>query len=121
MHMKLMTCHHHLHLNLTRQGHTIPNKLEHAILVGVYILFAYLCVFLASTLTLAPEPVEETYVDLSDTEPEDTMGAATTTYPGKGENLCHYFITFCSCLAVALERYCLILSTLYAMFKPIQP
>src|SRR3954463_15005264 len=78
---------------------------------------AYLCAFLAGTRTLAPEPAEETYVELSDTEPEDTVGAATTTYPGKGENLCHYFITSCSCLAVALERCCLNLSTLYAMFK----
>src|SRR3954466_10627957 len=78
---------------------------------------AYLRVFLAGVCTLAPEPAEETYVELSDTEPEDTVGAATTTYPGKGENLCHYFITFCSCLVVALERCCLNLSTLYAMFK----
>src|SRR4051812_11989542 len=76
------------------------------------------CVFpLADVCTLAPEPAEETYVELSDTEPEDPVGSASTTYPGKGENLCHYFITFCSCLAVALERCCLILSTLYAMFK----
>src|SRR4051812_14446432 len=35
MHMKLMTCRHHLHLNLTRQGHVIPNKLEHTILACV--------------------------------------------------------------------------------------
>src|SRR4051812_1905177 len=83
-------------------------------------LFLLVC-FLAGTLTLAPEPAEETYVELSDTEPEDTEGAATTTYPGKGENLCHYFITLCSCLAVDLERCCLILSTLYAIFKPVQP
>src|SRR3954467_15110152 len=78
---------------------------------------AYLCVFLAGIRTLAPETAEETYVELSDTEPEDTVGSASTTLPGKGENLCHYFITFCSCLAVELERCCLILSTLYAMFK----
>jgi len=62
---------------------------------------AYLCAFLAGILTLAPETAEETYVELSDTEPEDTVGAASTTLPGKGENLCHYFITFCSCLALA--------------------
>src|SRR4051812_33277268 len=79
--------------------------------------FAYLCAFLAGIRTLAPETAEETYVELSDSEPEDTEGAASTTFPGKGKTLCHYFITFCSCLAVALERYCLILSTLYAMFK----
>src|ERR1043165_10193952 len=78
---------------------------------------AYLCVFLAGIRTLAPETAEETYVELSDTEPEDTVGSASTTLPGKGENLCHYLITFCSCLAVALERYFLILSTFYAMFK----
>ena len=46
---------------------------------------AYLCVSLAGILTLAPETAEETYVELSDTEPEDTVGAATTTLPGKGE------------------------------------
>ena len=34
---------------------------------------------------LAPETAEETYVELSDTEPEDTVFAATTTLPGKGE------------------------------------
>ena len=57
---------------------------------------AYLCVFLAGIFTLAPEADEETYVELSDTEPEGTVGAASTTLPGKGEKLCHYFITFCS-------------------------
>ena len=46
---------------------------------------AYLCAFLAGILTLAPDTAEETYVELSDTEPEDTVGAATTTLPGKGE------------------------------------
>src|SRR3954464_3204833 len=115
------SCRHHLHLNLTRQGHQISDKLVHDILCLSLHPFAYLCAFLAGNLTLAPEPTEETYVELSDTEPEDTVGAATTTYPGKGGNLCHYFITFCSCLVVDLKRCCLILSTLYAMFKPIQP
>ena len=46
---------------------------------------AYLCAFLAGTLTLAPETAEETYVELFDTEPQDTVGAASTTLPGKGE------------------------------------
>src|ERR1041384_6032592 len=114
--MELMTCRHHLHLNLTRQGHKLSDKLEHAIVV-CFAPIAYLCVFLPGIRTLAPETAEETYVELSDTEPEDPVGSASTTLPGKGENLCHYFITFCSCLAVALERYCLILSTLYTMFK----
>ena len=51
----------------------------------VFASIAYLCAFLAGTLTLAPETAEETYVELSDTKPEDTVGAATTTLPGKGE------------------------------------
>src|SRR3954469_15721203 len=85
MHMKLMTCRHHLHLNLTSQGHSINVKLEHVILACVCIpcLLVYLpCRY---PLTLALETAEETYVELSDTEPEDTEGASTTTYPGKGE------------------------------------
>src|ERR1043165_4823083 len=74
-------------------------------------------IFLAGILTLAPDTAEETFVEFPYTETEDPVGSATTTDPGKGEKLCHYFITFCSCLAVALERCCLILSTVYAMFK----
>src|SRR3954470_17384853 len=68
--------------------------------------------------TLAPEADEGTYVELSDTEPESTVGSASTTLPGKGEKLCHYFITFCSCLAVDLERCCLILSTYMPCLNP---
>ena len=34
---------------------------------------------------LAPETAEETFVEVSDIEPEDTVGAASTTFPGKGE------------------------------------
>ena len=79
-----MTCRHHLHLNLTRQGHTISNKLDHAILAYVCIHCLLVC-FPWRYLTLAPETAEETYVELSDTEPKDTVGAATTTLPGKGE------------------------------------
>ena len=51
----------------------------------VFAPIAYLSSFLAGILTLAPETAEETYVELSDTEPEDTVGAATTTLPAKGE------------------------------------
>src|SRR3954467_12720366 len=42
-HMKLGTCRHHLHLSLTRQGHTISNKLEHAILACVCTHFLLVC------------------------------------------------------------------------------
>ena len=66
----------------------------------VFAPIAYLCAFLPGILMLAPETTEETYVELTDTEPDDTVGAASTTLSGKGEKLCHYFITFCSCLAV---------------------
>ena len=79
-----MTCRHHLHLTLTRQGHNINVKLDHAILAGVCIHCLLVC-FPCRYLTLAPETAEETYVELSNTEPEDTVGAATTTLPGKGE------------------------------------
>jgi hypothetical protein len=102
--MILMTCRHHFHLNLTRQGHMIAFKPEHVIFVCVAPRCLLVC-FLAGIRTLAPDTAEETFVELSDTEPEDPVGSASTTLPGKGENLCHYFITFCSCLAVDLERF----------------
>ena len=79
-----MTCRHHLHLNLTRQGHIIPIKLEHAILACACIHCLLVC-FPCRYLTLAPDTAEETYVEISDTELEDLVGAATTTLPGKGE------------------------------------
>ena len=88
-----MTCRHHLHLNLLRQGHYIPCDLNMPYLVCCCTR-CLLESFLAVACTLAPETAEETYVELSDTEPEDTVGSASTTLPGKGENLCHYFITF---------------------------
>ena len=44
-----MTCRHHLHLNLTRQGHSMIVKLEHTILACVASI-AYLSAFLAGTL-----------------------------------------------------------------------
>ena len=79
-----MTCLHHLHLTLTRRGHIINAKPDHAILACVCIHCLLVC-FPCRYLMLAPETAEETYVELSDTEPEDTVGAATTTLPGKGE------------------------------------
>ena len=51
----------------------------------VFASIAYLSAFLAGILTLAPDSAEGTYVEISDTEPEDPVGAATTTLPGKGE------------------------------------
>ena len=36
---------------------------------------------------LEPEPAEETFVEISDTEPEDPVGTPMTTYPGKGRSI----------------------------------
>ena len=79
-----MRCRHHLHSKLTRQCHIINVNLIMPSLL-VFASIAYLCAFLDGTLTLAPETAEETYVELSDTEPEDTVGATMITLPGKGE------------------------------------
>ena len=46
---------------------------------------AYLCDFPCRYLMLEPESAEQTFVEISDTEPEETVGAASTTFPGKGE------------------------------------
>ena len=82
--MKLMTCRHHLHLNLTRYGHVMSMNLEHTILAcALHPLLA--CVLSLPVLTLAPDTAEETFVEISDTDPEDLVGAATTTFLGKGE------------------------------------
>ena len=79
-----MMCRHHLHLNLTRQGHNMIIKLEHTILACAWIHCLLVC-FPWRYFTLAPDTAEEMYVEISDTEPEDSVGAATTTLPGKGE------------------------------------
>ena len=63
----------------------MPVKLDHPIHSCASELVVYLCVFPCRYLTLAPETAEETYVEISDTEPEDPVGASSTTYPGKGE------------------------------------
>ena len=51
----------------------------------VLCIYCLLVCFPCRYLTLAPETAEETFVEISDTEPEDPMGAPTTTCPGKGE------------------------------------
>ena len=60
-------------------------KLDHPIHVCAFDSVAYLCASLCRYFTSAPETAEETYVEISDTEPEDPVGASSTTYPGKGE------------------------------------
>ena len=60
-------------------------KLDHSILACTFVLVAYLCAFPCRYLMLAPETAEETYVEISDTEPEDPVVASSTTYPCKGE------------------------------------
>ena len=79
-----MTCRHHLHLNLIRQGHIVSIKLEHTILACVmHPLLTW--VISLPVLYVSPDTAEETFVEISDIEPEDPVGAATTTLPGKGE------------------------------------
>ena len=43
------------------------------------------CVLTCRYHTLAPETAEETFMEISNTEPEDSVGAPTTTFPDKGE------------------------------------
>ena len=62
----------------------MPIKFEHTILACACIHFLFVC-FPCRYLTLAPDTAEETFVEISDTEPEDSVGAATTTLLGKGE------------------------------------
>ena len=62
----------------------MPVKLDHLIHACAFDLVVYLCAFPCQYLTLAPETAEETYVEISDTEPEDPVGASSTTYLGKG-------------------------------------
>src|SRR3954468_16456225 len=95
-------------------------KLEHTILACACILCLLVC-FPCRYVTLAPETAEETFVEISDTETEDPVGAATTTFPGKGRSVSlpyNFPLTLPSC---SIEC-CLILSTpSIACFKPIQP
>ena len=65
-------------------GHIMPIKLEHTILACACIHCLLVCLP-CRYLTLAPDTAEETFVEISDTEPEDSVGAPTTTLPGKGE------------------------------------
>ena len=57
--------------------------------------------FLCRYRTLAPETVEETYVEIYDTELEDPASASLMTYPGKGETYMTLYIFQPTCLAVA--------------------
>ena len=88
-----MTCRRHLHLNLTRQGHIIPIKLEHTILACACI-HCLLVRFPCRYLTLAPETTEETFVEISDNEPEDPGGCTYDYLCRQGGDLYHYLITF---------------------------
>ena len=63
----------------------MPVKLDSPIHACASEIVVYLCAFPCRYLTLAPKTAEETYVEISDTEPEDPVGAPTTTFPGKGE------------------------------------
>ena len=59
-------------------------KPDHPIRACAFDIAIYLCAFPCRYLTLAPETAEETYMEISDSEPEDRAGASSRTYPGKG-------------------------------------
>src|SRR3954462_7978866 len=72
--------------------------------------------------TLEPEVAEETYVEISDTEPEDPVGASSTTYPGKGEiYITHYVALILHYLSCSLECCFDPIHFTYATIKPKQP
>ena len=59
-------------------------KLDHTIFACALHPLLTCVPFPCRYFTLAPETAEETYVEISETEPEDPAGASSTTYPGKG-------------------------------------
>src|SRR3954469_2845039 len=65
----------------------MPVKLDHSIHVCAFDLVVYLCAFLCRYLTLAPETIEETFVEISDTEPEDPVGAPTLLIQARGRSI----------------------------------
>ena len=75
-------------------------KLDHPIHACAFDPVVYLCDFPCRYLTLAPETAEETYVEISDTEPEDLADASSTTYPGKGETYITLYSFQPACLAI---------------------
>ena len=53
---------------------------------------------------VAPETAKETFVEIFDTEPEDPVGAPTTTYPGKGRYIPLPYNFPATLLSCSLER-----------------
>ena len=108
--MKLMTCRHHLHLNLTRQGHIMSTKLDHVILACA------LHPFLTCVLPL-PVPYVSTWDRRGDVRGDfrhrarGSSGCSYDYFSRQGGDLplpYNFPLTLPSC---NLER-CLILSTL---------
>ena len=56
--------------------------------------------FLCRYLTLAPEPAEETYMEISDTEPEDPASDSSMTYLDKADTNIILYSFQLACLAV---------------------
>src|SRR3954468_15254030 len=77
---------------------------------------AYLCVFLAGVLTLAPDAAEETYVELSDTEPRIPWVLLRLPIQARGRSvsLLYNFLLLPSC---SLRTLLIDPIHLYAMFK----
>ena len=79
----------------------MSDKFDHPIHDCAFDPVVYSCAFPCRYLTLAPETAEETYVEISDTEPEDPVGDSSTTYPGKRETYITLYSFQPTCLAVA--------------------
>src|SRR3954468_9861289 len=96
----------------------MPVKLDHLIHACAFDLVVYLCAFPCRCLTLAPETAEETYVEISDTELEDPVGASSTTYPGKGETYITLYSLQPAMLSCGLERLHDPIHLTFASIKP---
>ena len=79
----------------------MPIKLDQSILACALFPIAYLCAFPCWYLTLAPETAEETYVEISDTEPEDPMVLLRRLIQTRGRSIPLPYNFQPTCLAIA--------------------
>ena len=123
LHMKLLTCRHPLHLNWLDRVTACQLNL---IIPYLHVLCTHCllrCLLPCRYLTLAPETAEETYVEISDTEPEEpaTSASTTTDYPGKGKIYTITWYLSAYLPSCSLERLFDPIHFDYATFKTKQP